>query len=114
VLGFTLSYSPCGTTNTATTDFTLTSDPGSTLVLDESANLCGLGHDGAAFRGYFANGAKALGHPFAIVGTSWTVDNASTGVFKQFIGLAASGTDLHEVVNVAGMHAIGSYGGTLS
>jgi hypothetical protein len=41
-------FSPCGSTYTATTYFTLVSDPGSTLVLDESGSLCGLGHDGAA------------------------------------------------------------------
>ena len=98
--------SPCGTTYTATTDFTLTSDPLSTLVLDEGGNLCGHGDDGAAYRGYFAEGPNAFGHPFTIVG-SWTVDPSSTG---QFSGLAGSGTDL---VNVAGAHAAGSYSGTL-
>jgi hypothetical protein len=107
VTGNTNVVSPCGSTYTATTDFTLVSDPSSTLVLDESGSLCGLGHDGAAYRGYFNNGSKAYGHPFAIVG-SWTVDLASTG---QFGGLAGSGTDR---VNVAGAHFAGSYSGTLS
>jgi hypothetical protein len=106
VTGNTNVVSPCGSTYTATTYFTLVSDPGSTLVLDEGGNLCGLGHDGAAYRGYFNNGSKAYGHPFAIVG-SWTVDPASTG---QFGRLAGSGTDR---VHVAGAHFAGSYGGTL-
>jgi len=100
----TSAYSPCGSTYTATTYFTLVSDPGSTLVVDESGSLCGLGHDGAAYRGYFNNGSKAFGHPFAIAG-SWAVDSAS----GQFAGLTGSGTDL---VNVAGAHAAGSYTGT--
>jgi hypothetical protein len=98
---------PCGSTYTATTYFTLVSDAGSTLVVDESGPLCGLGHDGAAILGYFKEGSKAFGHPFKIVG-SWTVDTASTG---QFGGPTGSGTDL---VNVAGAHAGGSYSGTLS
>jgi hypothetical protein len=98
VTGFTSIPSPCGSTYTATTDFTLASDPGSTLVLDEAGSLCGLGPDGAAYRGYFAEGSKAFGHPFAFVG-NWNVDPASTG---QFFGLGGSGTDL---VNVAGADA---------
>lgn len=98
--------SPCGSTYTATTYFTLASNPGSTLVLDEGGSLCGLGHDGAAYRGYFNEGSKAFGHPFEIVG-NWTVDPASTG---QFLGLTGSGTDR---VRVAGAHAAGSYSGTL-
>lgn len=106
VTSFTSVFSPCGSTYTATTDFTLASDPGSTLVLDEGGSLCGLGHDGAAYRGYFNEGSKAFGHPFDIVG-SWAVDPASTG---QFLGLAGSGTDL---VHIAGAHAAGSYSGTL-
>ncbi len=105
-LGFTAGPGPCGSTYQATADFTLASDPGSTLVLDEGGSLCGLGDEGAAYRGYLAEGPQAFGHPFAIVG-SWTVDPASTG---QFVGLAGSGTDL---VNVAGAHAAGSYSGTL-
>lgn len=122
VLGNTNVDSPCGSTYQAQTDFTLASDPSSTLVLNESGDLCGLGHDGAAYRGYFANGPKALGHPFAIVG-SWTTATAantdcSTAVVPgappcstgQFAGLAGSGTDL---INVAGRHAGGSYSGTL-
>ena len=101
-----ISDTPCGTTYTATTDFTLLSDPNSTLVLDENGNICGAGHEGAAYRGYFAEGPKAFGHPYTIVG-SWTVDPASTGVFS---GLDGSGTDL---VDTAGAHAAGSYTGTL-
>jgi hypothetical protein len=105
VTGFTSVPSPCGSTYTATTYFTLVSDPDSTLVLDEGGSFCGLGHDGAAYRGYFNEGSTAFGHPFAIVG-SWTVDPASTG---QFLGLTGSGTDL---VHVAGAHAAGTYSGT--
>ena len=101
----TVVVSPCGSTYTATTYFTLVSDPGSTLVVDESGSLCGLGHDGAAYRGYFNEGSKAFGHPFAIAG-SWHVDSAS----GQFAGLTGSGTDL---VHIAGAHAAGSYTGTL-
>ena len=104
--GYTLVPSPCGSTYTATTYFTLVSDPGSTLVLDEGGSLCGLGHDGAAYRGYFNEGSKAFGHPFDIVG-NWAVDPASTG---QFAGLTGSGTDL---ALVAGAHAAGTYSGTL-
>ena len=103
----TISDTPCGTTYTATTEFTLLSDPASTLVLDESGNVCGLGNDGAAYRGYFPEGPKAYGHPFAIVG-NWTVDPASTG---RFSGLTGSGTNLMNVV--AGAHAAGSYSGAL-
>lgn len=99
-------YSPCGSTYTATTVFTLSSDPGSTLVLDEIGNLCGLGHDGAAYRAYFVQGPQAFGHPFAFVG-NWTVDPASTG---QFAGLTGSGIDR---IDVAGAHLGGSYTGTL-
>ena len=106
VTSFTGVYSPCGSTYTGITYFTLVSDPASTLVLDESGSLCGLGHDGAAYRGYFNNGSKAYGHPFAIVG-NWGVDSASTG---QFGNLTGSGTDL---VNIAGAHFRGSYSGTL-
>ena len=97
---------PCGSSYTATTQFTLASDPASTLVLDEAGSLCGLGHGGAAYRGYFSEPSQAYGHPFAIVG-SWSVDPASTG---QFRGLAGSGTDL---INIAGADFAGSYTGTL-
>jgi hypothetical protein len=93
----------CGSSYTATTEFTLASDPGSTLVLDESGPLCGPGKDAA---GYFKESPKAYGHPFTIVG-SWTVDPTSTG---QFFGLTGSGSDL---VNVAGANVAGSYSGTL-
>lgn len=102
----TAVVSPCGSSYTATTDFTLVSDPNSMLVVDESGSLCGLGHDGAAYRGYFNQGPQANGFPFEIVG-KWTVDPASTG---QFAGLTGSGTDQ---VHVAGAHADGSYSGTL-
>jgi hypothetical protein len=95
--------SSCGSSYTATTEFTLAGDPGSTLVLDESGPLCAPGNDGAAF---FKEGAKAYGHPFTIVG-SWSVDPTSTG---QFAGLSGSGTDL---VKTAGAHAAGSYSGAL-
>jgi hypothetical protein len=105
VTGNTNTFTPCGSTYTATTYFALAGDPGSTLVLDEGGNLCGLGHDGAAYRGYFAEGSKAFGHPFAIVG-NWSVDPTSTG---KFSGLAGSGTDL---VNIVGAHVAGSYSGT--
>jgi hypothetical protein len=105
VLGNTAVPSPCGSTYQSTTIFTLASDPSSTLVLDESGDLCGLGQDGASYRSYFVEGSKAFGHPFAIVG-DWTVVDA-TG---QFSGLSGSGTD---DVNVAGAHAAGRYDGTL-
>jgi hypothetical protein len=52
VTGLTGVVSPRGSTYTATTYFTLASDPDSTLVLDEGGDFCGLGHDGAAYRGY--------------------------------------------------------------
>jgi hypothetical protein len=103
VTSATADLSSCGSSYTATTEFTLASDPGSTLVLDESGPLCGPGKDAA---GYFKEGAKAYGHPFTFVG-SWTVDPTSTG---QFFGLAGSGSDL---VNVAGANVAGSYSGTL-
>lgn len=106
ITGYTPSLTPCGSGYTATTEFTLAGEPGSTLVLDEGGSLCGLGPDGAAYHGYFAEGSKAYGHPFAIVG-NWTVDPDSTG---QFAGRTGSGTDL---VNLAGAHVAGSYSGTL-
>lgn len=106
ITSVTADYSACGSTYTATTEMTLSSDPASTLVLDESGNLCGLGHDGAAYKAYFVQGSQAYGHPFAFAGT-WTVDMASTG---QFAGLAGSGTDS---INVAGAHFGGSYPGML-
>jgi len=92
----------CGSSYTATVDFILVSEPGSTLVLDEAGNLCAPGNDGA---GYFNEPPQAYGHPYAIVG-SWTVDPSSTG---QFLGLAGSGTDL---IEIAGAHSGGSYSGT--
>ena len=103
VTSVTVVPSSCGSSYTATTEFTLASDPGSTLVLDESGPLCGPGKDAA---GYFKEGAKAYGHPFTFVG-SWTVDPTSTG---QFFGIAGAGSDL---VNVAGANVAGSYSGTL-
>src|SRR4029453_12184579 len=103
VTSATADLSSCGSTYTAMTEFTLASDPGSTLVLDESGNLCGPGKDAA---GYFKEGSKEYGHPFTFVG-SWTVDPTSTG---QFFGLAGSGSDL---VDTAGAIVAGSYSGTL-
>ena len=104
VTGVTPVVSPCGSSYTAATYFTLVSDSGSTLVLDEGGSLCGLGHDGAAYRADFRS--AGFGHPFDFVG-SWTVDPASTG---QFLGLSGSGTDL---VQVAGAHVAGTYSGAL-
>jgi hypothetical protein len=106
ITGYGPEYSGCGSTYAATTFLTLSSDPASTLVLDETGNLCGLGHDGAAYRAYFVQGPQAFGHPFTIVGT-WTIDAASTG---QFAGLTGSGTDR---INLAGAHVGGSYTGAL-
>ena len=106
ITGGTAVDSPCGSTYTATTEFTLAADPRSILVLDESGDLCGLGHDGAAYRAYFVQGSNAYGHPFAIVG-NWTADSASTG---QFSGVTGAGTDL---INVAGANIAGTYQGTL-
>src|SRR5262245_21644009 len=103
VTSLTPVVSSCDSTYTATVEFTLASDPGSTLVLDESGNLCAPGKDGA---GFWKEGPKAFGHPFTIVG-SWTVDPASTG---QFFGLTGSGSDL---VDTAGANIAGSYSGTL-
>jgi hypothetical protein len=103
VTSVTPVVSSCGSSYTATTEFTLASDPGSTLVLDESGSLCAPGKDGA---GFFKESPKAFGHPFTFVG-SWTVDPTSTG---QFFGLAGSGSDL---VDTAGANLAGSYSGTL-
>jgi hypothetical protein len=103
VTSVTVVPSSCGSSYTATTEFTLASDPSSTLVLDESGSLCAPGNDGA---GFFKESSTAYGHPFTIVG-SWTVDPTSTG---QFFGLAGSGSDL---VNLAGANVAGSYSGTL-
>lgn len=101
--GVTISQTSCGSTYTATTDFTLASD-GSTLVVNEGGPICGPGKDAA---GYFSEGPDAEGHPNYPFGT-WTVDTAdSTG---QFAGLGGSGTD---TLHAAGAHASGSYTGTL-
>lgn len=101
--GVTISQTSCGSTYTATTDFTLDSD-GSTLAVNESGYICGPGKDAA---GYFSEGPKAFGHPNYPYGT-WTVATAdSTG---QFAGLAGSGTD---TLSAAGAHVSGSYTGTL-
>jgi hypothetical protein len=102
VTSVTPVVSSCDSSYTATTEFTLASDPGSTLVLDESGSLCAPGKDGA---GFWKEG-PAYGHPFTFVG-SWTVDPTSTG---QFFGLAGSGSDL---VDTAGANVAGSYSGTL-
>ena len=100
--GYTISQTSCGSTYTATTDFTLAD--GSTLVVNEGGPICGPGKDAA---GYFSEGPKAYGHPNYPDGT-WTVDTAdSTG---QFAGLAGSGTD---ALHAAGAHASGSYTGAL-
>jgi hypothetical protein len=101
---FTVVQTSCGSSYTdAMIDFTLASDPNSTLVLDESGSFCFPGLDG---RSFFKEGATSYGHPFTLVG-SWTVDPTSTG---QFVGLTGSGTDL---LNSAGAHWAGSYSGTL-
>lgn len=103
LLGYTISQTSCGSTYTATTDFTLASD-GSTLVVNESGPICGPGKDAA---GYFKEGPNAEGHPNYPYGT-WTVDTAdSTG---QFAGLSGSGSD---ALHAAGAHASGSYAGSL-
>jgi hypothetical protein len=106
ITGFGPDYSACGSTYSAMTYFTLSSHPAGTLVLDEAGSICGLGNDGAAYRGYFAEGSKAFGHPFAFVG-SWTVDPASTG---EFAGSTGSGTDR---IDLAGAHVGGGYSGAL-
>jgi hypothetical protein len=101
--GLTVIQSSCGSTYTATTDFTLASD-GSTLALNESGYICVPGKDGA---GFFNEGPKADATPNYPFGT-WTVDTAnSTG---QFVALGGSGSDaLHK----AGAHVSGTYTGTL-
>lgn len=99
----TLVQTHCGSTYTATADFTLASD-GSVLVLTESGYVCGPGKDAA---GDFNEGPKAFGHPNYPHGT-WAVDTAeSTG---QFAGLRGSGTD---DLQAAGAHVAGNYTGTL-
>lgn len=109
--GFTNVETSCGSTYTAMTYFTLAD--GSTLVLDESGNLCGPGLDANGyFKGRFP---KDFGRPYSAVGApstsvpqgGWTVDPTSTG---QFLGVTGSGTD---VVYFAGAHAAGTYTGTL-
>ena len=70
VTNVTLSQTSCGTTYTATTDFTLASD-GSTLVVNERGYVCLPGNDGA---GWFAEGPHAYGHPNYPQGT-WTFVN---------------------------------------
>ena len=103
VTGVTPVQTSCGTTYTATVDFTLASD-GSTLALNEGGYICAPGKDAI---GFFAEGPMALGHPNYPHGT-WTVDTAdSTG---QFAGLGGSGTD---DLQSAGGQVSGSYIGTL-
>jgi hypothetical protein len=108
---YVTNYAPvptsCGSTYTATTYFTLASDR-STLVLNESGNLCAPGLNG---NGYFMDGAKAYGHPFSGLG-SWTIDTAdSTGVFGSLTGgMGTGGTD---TLQFDGAHAAGEYSGTL-
>ena len=104
----TPSQTSCGSTYTATTYFTLVSDPGSTLVLDESGNLCAPGLDG---NGYFKEGPNAWGHPFSALG-AWTIDTVdSTGQFAGLLG--GAGTGGTDALNYAGAHATGTYSGTL-
>jgi hypothetical protein len=101
---FTVVQTSCGSSYTdAMIDFTLASDPDSTLVLDESGSFCFPGLDG---RSFFKEGPNSYGHPITLVG-SWTVDPTSTG---QFVGLTGSGTDLN---TAAGAHWAASYSGTL-
>jgi hypothetical protein len=107
VINFDGIPTPCGSSYTATIEFTLVSDPDSTLVLDEAGSFCGLGHDGAAYRAFFTQKDNAYGHPFSNM-ASWTVDSTSTG---QFSGLTGSGTDSW---SGAGAHFAGSYNGTLN
>jgi hypothetical protein len=101
--GLTPVQTSCGSTYTATTDFTLASD-GSTLALDEGGYVCAPGKDGASF---FGGGHSSVGNPNHTYGT-WTVDTAdSTG---QFAGLGGSGTD---ALQDAGGQVSGNYTGTL-
>jgi hypothetical protein len=98
-----ISQTSCGSTYTATTDFSLARD-GSTLTLEESGYVCGPGENA---NGFFKEGPKAFGHPNYPYGT-WNLDTAhSTG---QFTGLVGAGTD---VLQIAGAHISGSYTGTL-
>jgi hypothetical protein len=102
--GFTPVPTSCGSSYTATVEFVLASDPGSTLILDETGNICAPGLD--AMSG-FKEGSKAYGHPETLLG-SWAADPTSTG---QFAGLAGSGADL---INTAGAHFVGTYTGSLA
>jgi len=98
----------CGSTYTAITYFTLASDPSSTLVIDESGNLCGPGLNA---NGYFKEDPNASGHPFTALGT-WTIDTTdSTGQFAGLLGGPdTGGTD---TLQFDGAHIAGSYSGTL-
>jgi hypothetical protein len=107
ITGYTPSVTPCGSGYPATRDFTLASDPGSTLVLDEGGSLCGLGHDGATYRGYFAGEPKADGYRFAIVG-NWPVDPGLDGPARR----AYRRRDRPR--HVVRAHPARSYTGTLS
>ena len=107
-VGGTTVQSSCGSTYTAATYFTLASDPNSTLVIDESGNLCGPGLDG---NGYFDEPATAYGHPFTALGT-WTIDTTdSTGQFAGLLG--GPGTGGTDTLHFVGAHTAGTYNGTL-
>jgi hypothetical protein len=108
VTGDKVVASSCGSTYTATTYFTLASDPSSTLVINESGILCAPGLDG---NGYFKEGTKASGYPFTALGT-WTIDTSlSTGQFAGLLGgPGVGGTD---TLHFGGAHVAGSYSGTL-
>ncbi len=94
-----------GSTYIARTEFALSDPQHSTLVLNEHGYMCAPGLNA---NGYFKEGATALGYPYTAFGT-WTIDTAdSTGVFGTLQGL--SGTD---TLYYAGLHAAGSYSGTL-
>jgi hypothetical protein len=106
--GATTIVSSCASTYTATTYFTLTSDPTSTLVIDESGNVCAPGLNG---NGYFAENPDAWGHPATVFGT-WTIDTThSTGQFAGLLG--GPGTGGSDTLRLAGSHTAGSYRGTL-
>jgi hypothetical protein len=104
----TTVVSSCDSTYAATTYFTLTSDPSSTLVVNESGNVCAPGLDGM---GYFAENRDAWGHPATVFGT-WTIDTTdSTGLFAGLLG--GPGTGGTDTLRLAGSHTAGSYSGTL-
>jgi hypothetical protein len=99
----TLDPTSCGSTYTASVDFTLASD-GSTLALNESGNVCAPGKDGISL---LAPPPTSFGHPFQISGT-WTVDPLNSS--GRFAGLGGFGTD---ALQGAGSYTTGSYSGVL-